>query len=666
MVTKVLDDAGWEPAEMRLVVLCRGTLLPGPAPVKNCHENHENDFGFFAQAAALDFTQNDDRFMLGRGQEMSHATRFGLALLAALVGAGPAAAQSAGDLAPIAATEWNATRAAHLLERAGFGGTPEEIARFAAMDPQDAVRRLVRHKDIPNELPQFEESDIHDAGLEPFPVSRPAATDLARDTGESMGVKVKPAGNRRLQPVANKFFYWLRASRLETHRMAYWWANRMLATERPLEEKMALFWHGHFANSEEKIRDYRKLLQQVRLFQDKGTGNFRDLLIAVAQDPAMLAYLDAGVNVKGAPNENFAREIMELFTMGVGNYTETDIREAARAFTGWNYRDLTFVADPDRHDDSVKNVLGTTGNYDGVEVIDVILAQPVTADYLASKMYRYFVRQEVTPEMRTQLGAVLRNANYEIAPFLETIFLSNDFYSAASVGTRIKPPVELVVGTYRKMGLKQVPGVPDFNDVTEALGQKLFYPPTVAGWAHGKSWITPGLLLTRGNFGYETLFPDINFLPPDRYPGGDYQIAQVNDKLALGFDVTTATKPDAKEVTSMSMQADRDEDFNTRLASYRGWQMALQKVKPIPRDTAQLDLGTMVLQSGARNAEAAVDYLIARFVSVPVDAGTRARLAEFLGNELGTRDLAGTETYLEEPLRLTLHLILSLPEYQLG
>ncbi len=174
------------------------------------------------------------------------------------------------------------------------------------------------------------------------------------------------------------------------------------------------------------------------------------------------------------------------------------------------------------------------------------------------------------------------------------------------------------------------------------------------------------MLLTRGNFGYETLFPDINFLPPDRYPGGDYQIAQVNDKLALGFDVTTATKPDAKEVTSMSMQADRDEDFNTRLASYRGWQMALQKVKPIPRDTAQLDLGTMVLQSGARNAEAAVDYLIARFVSVPVDAGTRARLAEFLGNELGTRDLAGTETYLEEPLRLTLHLILSLPEYQLG
>ncbi len=577
------------------------------------------------------------------------------------------AADGVGDLSPIGARDWNYAKAAHLLERAGFGGAPEEVARYAAMTPEAAVRRLVHNKDVPNPLPAFDESGVHDPGLDPFPVSRPAATDLAREAGESMGVKVKPSGNRRLQPVANKFFYWLRASRLETHRMAYWWANRMLVTERPLEEKMALFWHGHFANSEEKIRDYRKLLRQVELFREKGTGNFRDLMISVAQDPAMLAYLDAGVNVKGAPNENFAREIMELFTMGVGNYTETDIREAARAFTGWNFKDLTFVVDPDRHDDSVKHVLGRSGNYDGVEVIDVILAQPVTAEYLAAKIYRYFVRQEITPELRTQLGAVLRDADYEIAPLLDTIFLSKDFYSSATAGTRIKPPVELVVGTYRKMGLKEVPGMPDFNDVTEALGQKLFYPPTVAGWANGKSWITPGLLLTRGNFAYDTLFPDINFLPPDRYPGTDYQIAAVSDKLALGFDVTTATKPDAKEMTSMSMQmADRDEDFNTRLASFRGWQMAIQKVKPIARGTAQLDLTKTVTDAGARNAQEAVDVLLARFLSVPVDGAVRARIAEFLAGELGTADLAGTESFLEEPLRLTLHLILSLPEYQLG
>ncbi len=140
--------------------------------------------------------------------------------------------------------------------------------------------------------------------------------------------------------MVDKFFYWLRASMLETRRVAYWWADRMLNTERPLEEKMTLFWHGHFATSEDKVRDFRKMLRQNETFRRHATGDFRDLMVAVAQDPAMLYFLDAGVNVKGAPNENFAREIMELFTMGVGHYGEQDIREAARAFTGWNADEL--------------------------------------------------------------------------------------------------------------------------------------------------------------------------------------------------------------------------------------------------------------------------------------------------------------------------------------
>jgi len=372
------------------------------------------------------------------------------------------------------------------------------------------------------------------------------------------------------------------------------------------------------------------------------------------------------VNVKGAPNENFAREIMEMFSMGVGNYSETDIREAARAFTGWNFVDLNFVVTPEKHDATAKTFFGKSGSFDGVDVIDVILAQPVTSEYVASKIYRFFVNQDVAPELRSALGAKLRRSNYEIAPLLETIFLSRDFYSESSMATHIKSPVELVISTYRKMGLTEVPGVPDFNDITESLGQKLLYPPTVAGWANGKSWITPGLLLARGNFVYDTLFPDINFLPPDRYPLTDYKIGAVNEKLALGFDVTSATKPDSKEVTSMSMQADRDEDFNTRLASFRGWQMALQKVKPIPRATAQLDLSAMVLGAGCKNTREAVDYLLARFVSVRLEESTHARIAKFLENELGTTDITAASTYLEEPLRSTLHVILSLPEYQLG
>ena len=350
------------------------------------------------------------------------------------------------------------------------------------MSLSEAVRSLVYFDPAANiRSHPFDHSGIHDPGLEPFPPSRPATTDLAKETGEALGIKVKPTGNRRLQPVVNKFFYWLRASVLETNRVAYWWANRMVDSNNPLQEKMALFWHGHYAVNESKVRDYRKLLIEIELFQEMGTGNFRDLMVAVAQDPAMLSFLDAGVNVKGAPNENFAREIMELFTMGVGNYSERDIREAARAFTGWNYADLEFVINEDEHDNGVKQFLGRSGNLDGVEVIDIIMEQPVTAEYIAGKIYRFFVRDDLSSELQNELGNVFRDSNYEVAPLLETIFQSKDFYSAASVGTHIKSPIELAVSTYVKLGLEDVPGVPDFNSATGALGQTLFRPPTVAG-----------------------------------------------------------------------------------------------------------------------------------------------------------------------------------------
>ena len=596
----------------------------------------------------------------------------GPARAAMVPGAGPAA--WAGDLTPISARDWSAERAAHLLERAGFGGTPEEIAALAAVTPEQAVRRLVHFQNVDNsELPPFDHSGVWDSALDPFPVSRPATTDQAKAKGEALGVEVKPAGNRRMQPVVNKFFYWLRASRLETNRAAYWWGNRMLATRRPLQEKMALFWHGHFATSEEKVRDYRKMLLQLELFQARGTGNFRDLVVGVAQDPAMLQFLDAGVNVKGAPNENFAREIMELFTMGVGNYSEQDIREAARAFTGWNFRDLAFVVNREQHDDSEKTVLAQRGAFDGVKVIDVILAQPVTAEFIAGKIYRFFVREELSPDLRRRLGALLRDNRYEIAPLLTTIFLSRDFYSAPSVGTRIKGPVELVVSTYKELGVTELPGVPDFNDTTAALGQQLFRPPTVAGWAQGRSWVTPGLLIERGNFARDVLFPDITFVPTDRHPSlitGD-EIRAVHEKITMGLDITTATKPVSmtEQTDGMSMSnamADRDEDFNTRYASYRGWQMAVERVKPIPRTFARLDLAGMVEARGLTDTTQVVDYFLARFLRMPIDGERRARLVAFLDQELGTSDVARAGTYMEDALRMLVHLIMSMPEYQLG
>ena len=603
-------------------------------------------------------------------------TVFSSVVLMTALASAPGIAQQTGatswqdDLAPIGLTAWNYDRAAHLLERAGFGGTPDQIDILAAMSPAEAVRRLGYFDGVDNShLLPFEHSGIHDPGLEPFPPSRPATTELAKATGEALGIKVKATGNRRLQPVVNKFFYWLRASVLETNRVAYWWAHRMVASNSPLQEKMALFWHGHYAINESKVRDYRKLLMELELFHEMGTGSFRDLMVAIAQDPAMLSFLDAGVNVKGAPNENFAREIMELFTMGVGNYSETDIREAARAFTGWNYVDLDFVINEDLHDGDSKTFLGHSGDFDGIEIIDLIMAQPVTAEYIAGKLYRYFVRQELDAELAAELGDILRDADYEVAVLLETIFMSKDFYSTASVGSQIKSPVQLAISTYRKLGLEKVPGVPDFNRATGALSQSLFRPPTVAGWAGGRSWVTPGLLLERGNFARDVLFPDINFIPPDRR-NGSREIQSVSNRIRQGMDITAATQPsslgDGRIMAESNMLADRDEDFNTRYGSFRGWQMAIERVKPIPRHTARLNLSQMVMEQGLENTSEVVDYFIARFMRVPPGADSRAMLIRFLDTDLGTSDIDSAQTYMEDSLRLVLHLIMSQPEYQLG
>ena len=594
-------------------------------------------------------------------------------LLAGLFVLATGAVQAAA-FAPLPAGEWNRDKAAHLLARAGFDGTPEEIDRLARLTPRQAVRRLVHFEGAPKAaLPAFEASGAFMPGFAAFPPSRPATTDLAKSRGEAIGVKVKTGGNRRLQPVTNQFFYWLRASRLETHRVNYWWAQRMLATPRPFEEKMALFWHGYFATTEDKVRDYRKMLKQLELFQREGRGNFHSLLLKVAQDPAMLAFLDAGINVKGAPNENFAREIMELFSMGVGNYSEQDIREAARAFTGWNFDDLRFKVDPAKHDDGEKTVLGRTGRLTGEDVIATIVAQPVTAEYVAGKLYAFFVRTEPEPALRRQLGELLRQHRYEIAPFMETLLLSRDFYAAEAVGTHIKSPVELVVSTYRKLGLHEMPGVPDFNETTAALGQRLLYPPTVAGWAGGRSWITPGLLLQRGNFAFDLLFPDISFIPEDRYPtlSTGAEIRAVHERIRAGLSISSATLPvgkdNAPEQMAMSnLNTDQDEDFNTRYASYRGWQMAIERVKPIPRTLPRIDLAGMVLHAGCRTPLDAVRYLERRFLAVPLDEASRADLTRFLEQELGGADLPAAVSYAEDALRLTLHLILSRPEYQLG
>ena len=613
-------------------------------------------------------------------QITSVAWWLGMLVVSACHGAVPGADASTApgewvdNLRPITASDWTRERAAHLLERTGFGALPAEVQHSLTLGPRAAVAALVRPQGADDPAVRaFDRSGLPDAGIDPFPQTRPAATDAANARGAAIGVEVKPSGNRPLQPVVDKFFFWLRASMLECNRIGYWWTNRMLVTRRPLVEKMALFWHGHFATHEDKVRDYRKMLGQVELFQRRGLGNFRELMIAVAQDPAMLAFLDAGVNVKGAPNENFAREILEMFTMGVGHYSEQDIRESARAFTGWNASGTRFFIDAERHDDGPKTVFGREARFDGVQVIDLILEQPATADYIASRIYRYFVRDEISPQMQRRLGAVLRDNRYELAPLLETIFLSRDFYSAASVGTRIKSPVELLVSTYRKLGLREVPGLPDFNEVSRSLGQQLLHPPTVAGWAYSRAWITPGLLIERGNFVRDVMFPDFMLVSNDRYPlivvGSE--VRAVHERISRGLDVTAATMPestamgDGAAMSEAARKLDREEAFNTRYGSYRGWQKAVELIKPILRTFARVDLGAIVLAGGARNTGDAVDLLAQRFFSVPVANQDRAAWTAFLTEQLGTDSIERARTYMEDALRMTLHLMLSSPDYQL-
>ena len=595
---------------------------------------------------------------------LSSFCAFTIAANARMAPAADAAADGwAGDLSPIAASDWNYERAAHLIERAGFGATPEEIARVAAMTPELAVNSLVNYETIDaSALKPFDESGIWDPGMDPFPPSRAEAVRRAREHGEGLGEKVlAPGTQRRLQPVVDKFFYSLTANNIETQRLGLWWANRMIASPRPLEEKLTLFWHGHFATGQNKVRDYRMMLQQNRMLRANASGTLRDLLVGILKDPGMLVYLDNGENVKSHPNENFGRELLELFSMGVGNYSERDVREAARAFTGWTNDVLTYKFDTEQHDFGEKTFLGRTGPLNGEDIIDTILAQPVTGEYMAGKLYRYFVRDEISSDVKADLGRSFRASGYQIKPLMRRMLLSKDFYSTPSVATQIKSPVHLVVSTYKKMGLREIPTIPDFGRMTGGLGQTLFEPPNVAGWAGGRTWITPATLLQRGNLFRDVMFPDVkSFRPPDRAMSATD--TRVGERLAQGMNITEATREGDAESNKM---VDRDEDYNTRYGGYAGNLLAFKRTKLIPRQSAGINLTAMVTAAGADTADKVVDHFARRFLSVPLAEKDRALLVGFLRDKLGSSTVKPGDM-LESSLRELLYLVLSTPEYQLG
>ena len=544
--------------------------------------------------------------------------------VAAVVDSAAAPAGWVDDLSPITAADWSYERAAHLIERAGFGATPEEIARLAAMTPGQAIDALVDYEKVDNSgLKPFDESGIWDPGMDPFPPSRGETARIAHERGEALGLKVLPPGSqRRLQPIIDKFFYSLTANAFETQRLGLWWANRMLATKRPLEEKLTLLWHGHFATGENKVRDYRMMLRQNEMLRAHASGRFRDLLMGILKDPAMLVYLDNGENIKSHPNENF---------------------------------------DAAQHDFGPKTFLGRTGPLNGDDIIDQVLEQPVTGEFVAAKMYRFFVRDEMTPSVRADLGRTFRESGYEIKPLLKRMFASRDFYSPASYATQIKSPVQLVVSSYKKLGLREVPTIPDFGRMTGALGQSLFDPPNVAGWAGGRTWVTPSTLMQRGNALREVLFPDVkSFRPPDR--AMSQTDARVGQRLSQGMDITSATREGDAE---SNMMVERDEDYNTRYGGYKGNLLAFERVKLIPRRTADVSLTTMIESAHVTTVDQVVDHFTRRFLRVSLADKDRTILVGFLRGKLGGSTIVRGEA-LEPALRELLYLVLSTPEYQVG
>ena len=368
-------------------------------------------------------------------------------------------------------------QARHLLNRTGFGAAPQEIRSFASMNQEQAITRLldtVRQTaltpppDWTSELPQSLRVNAPDDALEKKMIERAPVVKMRKE---------------------------------ERWDLRSWWYEEMLHTDSPLTERMVLFWHNHFTSSLHKVRNHYFLYRQNALLREHARGNFRDLLQAIAKDPAMLRYLDTNTNSNDNPNENFARELMELFTLGQGYYTETDVKEAARAFTGWNYDRQTgaFVLEADNHDNGIKTFLGQRGNFTGEEIIEIVLEQPQTAVFITEKFWRAFISDEPDAQEIQRLAQIFREDGYEIKPLMRALLLSEAFWDPALRGTLVKSPVELIVGTFRTFGFSPR-DLSYAASLARGLGQDIFNPLSVEGWPGGIHWLNSETLLEREQF----------------------------------------------------------------------------------------------------------------------------------------------------------------------
>jgi uncharacterized protein (DUF1800 family) len=356
-------------------------------------------------------------------------------------------------------------RIAHLLRRAGFGATAAEVDEYLTLGYEGAVDRLLNPQKTP-----YPELD-----------ARLTALDLDPATNQTAFAELQVE-----------------------------WFNRMINTRSPLQEKMALFWHGHFATAQSKVNSPALMRKQYQLYLTLGLGNFQDLALGVSKDPAMLIWLDGNQNRVKAPNENYGREFLELFSLGIGNYTENDVKASARAFTGWffqgerstgtgkQYISGEFAFEAKQHDTGQKTFLGQTGNWDGGDIIRIALAQPACSRFIAGKLFSYFVWDAPEAATVAQFADILVARNYDLRELLRALLLSPEFSSERAYRAKIKGPAEYVAGLMRTLGLTAP--TRDTVQVARRMGQEVFNPPNVGGWTSGLGWISPGSILDRANF----------------------------------------------------------------------------------------------------------------------------------------------------------------------
>ncbi len=360
----------------------------------------------------------------------------------------------------------------HLMWRAGFGPAVEQLHDLSEFSPKQFYKGLVKASG-----------------------KKPEYIDVADDYLKGLMMGIEEIGRQQkkdLSPEERKIRQ--QKSREGVRNLNMFWMHEMVNSAAQLREKMSFFWHGHFACRNLNVFYQQGLLDVIRT---NALGKFGDLLKAVSKSAAMLNFLNNQQNRKDHPNENFAREVMELFTLGTGNYTERDVKEAARAFTGWGANlKGEFVFRKFQHDYGSKTVLGKTGNFDGDEVLDILLEQKQTAKFISQKTYKFFVNEQPDKEKTEWLADRFYKSNYDINGLMEDIFTNEWFYDEKNIGAKIKSPVELLVGIQRMLPMK-LENEEALMLLQRVLGQMLFYPPNVAGWPGGKSWIDSSTVMMR-------------------------------------------------------------------------------------------------------------------------------------------------------------------------